>query len=107
VGETDLIWSPEKLFLCTYIVGALSGIGALARSTEPITPRAIVAAIVFYGCSGCGLGMIGYEYLGWKNKPWLVVGCGFLVGVRAIHFEDIKAILRRMLSANGSTNTEK
>jgi hypothetical protein len=102
-----LIWTPEKLFICTYIVGALSGIGALARSTEPITPRSIVAALVFYGCCGTGLGMLGYEYLGWKNKPWLVVGCGFLVGVRAIHLEDIKAILQKLLSSDGTTNKTK
>lgn len=96
-------WTPQTVFLCTYVAAALSGVAELLRSTRPITPRTVLAAILFYGAAGSALGMVGYEYLGGKERPWKVIACGILVGVRVIHLADITTLLRRLL--NGSPQT--
>src|SRR5688572_6036347 len=90
-------WTPEKTFIVTYIAAALSGLAVLLRTNEPLTVRSILSAILFYGSAGCGLGMIGYEYLGGRQAPWKVIGCGMLVGIRVIQFKDIAHVARRIL----------
>lgn len=97
-------WTAQEIFLCTYMAAALSGVGELLHSSRPVTPRSLCGAVLFYGAAGTGLGMVCYEYLGGKARPGLVVACGFLVGVRAIHLRDITNLLRRILEPHGNSD---
>jgi hypothetical protein len=92
-----LAWTPEQVFMLTYLAAALSGLAALLRSDEPITVRSVSAAILFYGAAGTGLGMMAYEWLGGKQNPWRVVGAGMLVGIRIIKLSDIAHIIRKII----------
>ena len=103
-------WSPQQVFICTYVAAALAGLSGLLRSPQPLTARAIIGTVLFYGCAGTGLGMVGYEYLGGRENPWRVIGCGMLVGVRLIQFQQIKNIVARILNdppSNHSNNKNK
>jgi hypothetical protein len=90
-------WTPEQVFLVTYIAAALSGLGELLHSDREVTPRSFLAAILFYGAAGTGLGMLGYEYLGGKTRPWIVISCGLFVGIRAIKLSDIVRLLQKLM----------
>lgn len=92
-------WTPEIVFLFTYIVSASVGLGVEFISNRTLTPRLIVGTILVYGGVGAAFGMyVGYEYFGGKQAWWKVVSCGALVGVRAIKVKDIGDFMRRMLS---------
>lgn len=93
-----LQWTPDQLFIVTYIAAALSGVAVLLNSEKHITFRRLVGAMLLYGAAGCALSMVGYEYLGGNKYPWRVVGCGMLVGIRAIKWADIREIAMRLFS---------
>lgn len=90
--------TPEQIFLCTYCAAALSGLTVLLRSDVELTFRNVTSTILFYGSAGVGLGMIAFEWLGGKQNPWRVIGCGFLVGLRIIKTQDIMTMARRLLN---------
>lgn len=90
-------WTPEAVFACTWLAAAVTGMSIYLGSDAPFTFRGLLTAIFFYGGLGCGFGMVGYGWLGGKDEPWRVIGCGFLVGVRAISIKGIKTILQRLL----------
>lgn len=94
-------WTPTQVFICTYIAAALSGVGALLHSEQEVTWRSMSAAVLLYGAAGCGLGMAAFEWLGGKQAPWRVIGCGMLVGIRVIRLKDISNIIRRLFNGNG------
>jgi len=91
-------WTPEVLFACTYICSAITGLGVLLSGEKPVTMRLVCACFLVNGALGAGLGMAGYEYMGGKDAPWRVIGCGMLVGARAIKIAWIMNIARRVLS---------
>jgi hypothetical protein len=90
-------WTPDEVFLATFVAASLSGLAVLFKSKEPISPRSVFATILYYGATGCGLGMIAYEWLGGKQAPWRAIGCGWLVGIKAISLKDIKKFVQRIL----------
>jgi hypothetical protein len=90
-------WTPQTVFVWTYIAAALSGLAALLRSSKPLTTRTVLSAVLFYGAAGAGLGMFGYEFLGGKEKPWRVIACGMLVGVGLIRAENIRDLIKRII----------
>lgn len=92
-------WTPEQLFLVTYFVSAISGLGGLFVSNKTISFRDIVGTILLYGGLGTGIGMLGYEYLGGKAAPWRVVGCGMLVGCKAIKLKSLSEVAQKVLAA--------
>lgn len=100
-------WTPTTVFLCTYIAAALSGVGMLLNSDQEITARSVLAAVLLYGAAGCGLGMAGFEWLGGKENPWRVIGCGMLVGIRIIRLNDIKKVIAKLFSGDDSDSTGK
>jgi hypothetical protein len=94
--DNDL-WTPLQVFIYTYIASGVTGLVPLLRSKEPLGLRNVLLSILFYGAAGMGLGVIAYEYLGGKEKPWLIIACGMLVGIGVIRMSDIAAVARRVL----------
>ena len=90
-------WSPLVVFTATYFAAALGGIGALLRSKEPIGFRNVSEAIIYSGLAGTSLGLVGYEFLGGRKYPSIIIGCGALVGLQIIKIKDIKDILKRII----------
>jgi hypothetical protein len=97
----DFNWSPLHVFICTWLASAITGVGVYLGEDRAVTIRGTFVAAVTYGGMGCGLGMIGYEFLGGKQAPWKIIGCGFLVGIRAISLNSIKTLIQRILGPNG------
>jgi hypothetical protein len=100
-------WTPEAVFILTYIAASLSGLAALLRTNQPLTVRSVLGTVLFYGSAGCGLGMVSYEYLGGKNAPWRVIGCGMLVGIKVIQLKDISNLVRRLFGETNDKDKEK
>ncbi len=98
--------TPEQVFLCTFCAAALSGLSVLLRSDSELTIRNIFAAILFYGSAGVGLGMIAFDWLGGKQNPWRVIGCGWLVGLKIIKLTDIQKVSAAILKITGSKDDE-
>ena len=93
-------WTPEMLFVLTYCVSGLTGIGMLLLEKRPLSARLIFGTILVNGGVGSVLGMLAYEWLGGRLAPWRVVASGMLVGGRVITLKDAKGLVRRMLGAN-------
>lgn len=101
------LWTPDQLFLYTYIISAVCGIAELFRSTRPITCRSITAAILVNGAAGCGIGMMVYEYFDGSGHPWRVLVAGMMIGLRAVKFEDITTIVGRILGIDMPSKKDK
>jgi hypothetical protein len=85
--------------MATYALSAVSGLGGVLLSNKTLTTREVVGTIIVYGGLGTGMGMLGYEYLGGKAAPWRVMGCGMLIGVKAIKPKAVADMARKILVA--------
>ena len=73
----------------------------MLSSEQPITVKTVLGAIFIYGAVGSTLGVASYSYLEiCKKHPLLSVGAGSLVGVKAISFMDIAAIIKRLFNVS-------
>jgi len=99
--------TPEQVFLCTFCAAALSGLGVLLRSDSALNVRNILSSVLFYGSAGVGLGMIAFDWLGGKQNPWKVIGCGWLVGLRIIKLSDISTVASAILKVTTHKEDEK
>lgn len=115
VHTTMETWTPERIFIIAYIASSLSGLAALLWSGKPLCTdqgwlgvgqalRKILASMIYFGAAGTALGMVGFEWLGGREKPWRVIGCAMGVGLGAIDRETYKAFFKNILtvfSSNG------
>lgn len=97
-----VLWPDTSLFVVTFCGAALAGVANLLRSPDQITLRNLLAAVLFNGVAGTGFGMIAFEFLGGKQNPWRVIGCGMLVGIRIIKLSDVMTIVRKLIGTNGN-----
>lgn len=95
----EIKWTPEGLYLVTFILSAISGLGAEMVSNKPMSFKQILGIAIVYGGLGSGFGMtVVYRYLGGKDAPYFVIASGTLVGLRAIKMQDITKMLRKVFS---------
>lgn len=97
-------WS---IFAIAFAAAGLGGFSALLGSDRPLTLRSGTWAIFWHGSIGSGIGMLGYEYLGWKARPAAIVGFAFLWGAGIVSLEFIKTLVSRMLGGNGGSDVHK
>lgn len=93
-------WTPDTLFAVAYCIAAANGVAVLLRSKHAVSIRSILSAMLNYGAAGCGLGMIGYEFLGGAEHPHRVLGFAMLVGIRAVRIEDVREFAIRLLGGS-------
>lgn len=93
-------WTPLQVFIAAYVASALSGLAGLLWSAKPLTVRSACASVLYYGAAGTGLGMLGYEYLGGKEKPWRVIGCAMLVGIGVVDLATLQRLATRLLGTD-------
>lgn len=90
-------WSTFKVFIAAFCAGALAGFATYIVSTKQKTPWLIVGHTLIAALSGCGLGMLGYEYLDGKAKPWRIIGCALLVGLGYVDRTALRKLVARIL----------
>lgn len=88
-------WTPIELFGFAVAFSAITALGALLDSDKPLTPRSVLATMLFHGMMGGGLGMAAYEYLSWQNKAWRVLVTAIMYGGGVISFKWLQKIVQR------------
>ena len=74
-------FDPLKVF---YVAGSLSsfaGLAELLRSGRPLTPRAIIAAILNSGLIGLSIGLLWYHYFLGQGNIYFLIGVCVLAGL--------------------------
>jgi hypothetical protein len=99
-------WTHNQIFLCCLASAALSGFATLLMSDKPINGRNILAYLFWFALAGTGTSMLGFEYLGGKEKPWRVIGSAIMVGMGVVKLTDLGPVmtraLRSMVGATGN-----
>lgn len=91
-------WSPESVFLLTGLLGGLAGAVKEARTHKTITKWAAMWACFDYGFTASALGMVGYQWLGGKEHPEMIIGMGMLVGLRLLTIKQIRELVKRFFN---------
>lgn len=97
MGTMPEFWLPWHTFLATFVASALMGVSMIIKPEGPPSWWELLRAFLFYGGLGCGFGMTGFHWLGGKEHPERVIGCGFLVGLRIIQYGKIREFVRKVL----------
>lgn len=92
-------WTLNQIFACCLISAALSGFATLLMSEKPLTIRNIMAYLLWFAAGGTATSMIGFEYLGGKEKPWRVIGSAIAVGMGIVKLSDIAPVIMKGLGA--------
>jgi hypothetical protein len=99
-------WSHNFIFICCMLAAALSGFATLLMSDKPITSRNIGAYLLWFGMAGLGTSMLGFDYLGGKQKPWRVIGASIVIGMGVVKITDLGPVFMRVLrSAIGESSS--
>jgi hypothetical protein len=103
-GAMNMQWTPETLFLFTYIASAITSLGIeLLDESKELSPKLVLGTVIVYGALGSAMGWFAYEYLGGRQSPGKVIVAGLAVGVRAIKVDTVRQALRRLI-LNGKTD---
>lgn len=93
-------WSTLQVFTAAFFAGALAGFATYIVSSKQKTVWLIVGHTLIAAMSGCGLGMLGYEYLDGKAKPWRIIGCALLVGLGYVDRAAMRKLVSRLLGSD-------
>jgi hypothetical protein len=94
--------APFELVVLAFCISSLGGVGVMLLGDKPLTVRRCLGTVIFHGCFGSGLGLVGYDYFGWKARPSALVGFAALYGVGAVTAEHIKTIITRIVGGSRS-----
>jgi hypothetical protein len=94
-------WLPWHTWVATYLVAALTGVAVAIKPGETPSLWDVVREVLINGAAGCGFGMVGFVWLGGKEHPEKVIGCGFLVALRVIQLGKLREILHKILDSSG------
>ena len=92
-----MVWTPEIIFLCSCGVAALGGFGRLLGSDQPLTVRNVAHALLVHGTVGGGIAGVGYEYLGWKGRPFAALGFSALYGAGVVGTKLVASVAENAL----------
>lgn len=90
-------WNPLQVFAVTCAASALAGLAGYLRPGQAVTVRGCVQSFLYSGAFGAAVPMIGYEWLGGKEKPWRIIGVGMLIGLGVLGQVEIRSLVRRFL----------
>jgi hypothetical protein len=94
----DLNIDPAALFVYSMAFGALAAVGALLKSSEPVTLRSVAAAIIFHGTVAGALAICAYEGLSWQKYPLRCFGLAIFWGAGLISVKWIQEIIKSNVS---------
>lgn len=92
-------WTPERVFLFTYMISSLNGLGVYLGTSEPLQIRPILYSMITGGGLGIGFGMVAWQWLGGAENPWIIIGCGSLTGLGILRPSDVVAFARKVIGA--------
>lgn len=96
-GSDMTHWSHSTIFFCCLISAALSGFATLLMSEKEINRRNFLGYLLWFGLAGTATSMVGFDYLGGKEKPWRVIGSAILVGMGVVKVTDWGGFITRSL----------
>lgn len=85
---------PGAMMVYSMAFGALAAVGALLKSSEPLTIRSVSAAIIFHGTVAGALAISAYEGLQWQNYPLRCFALAIGWGAGLISVSWVKEILK-------------
>lgn len=90
-------WSNGTIFLCCLLSASLSGFATLLMSEKEINRRNFLGYLLWFGLAGTATSMVGFDYLGGREKPWRVIGSAILVGMGVVKVTDWGGFVTRSL----------
>lgn len=88
--------TPVQVFLSALAISSLGGLAALLHSKRSLTPRAIIAAIVYSGALGTIIALLWYNKFRDDGNIYFVLGISGLAGIGGASAIDlIVAILKK------------
>jgi hypothetical protein len=90
-------WTPLQVFFVLMVGTFLAGMGGYARANKTATIREMLAAGAYWSALSTSVCMMGYEFIGGREKPWRVLGTGVLIALGIIGADDIKRIVQSVI----------
>lgn len=85
---------PVGVFVSAFLVAAFSGLAALLRSTEKVTVKGVLSAILNSGMLGAGIALLWYTQ--YQDNVYFLVGVCLLSGLGGMATVDfVLTIFRR------------
>lgn len=96
------LWTPFQVFLVLMCGTFASGVVSELRSNKEATLRELFSAGAYWSALSTSFCMMGYEWIGGKEKPWRVLGTGVLIALGIIGADDIKRVVQSILGKNNN-----
>ena len=81
MDDPNKVYDPMHVFMASGGLSSFAGLAELLRSGRPITPRAVIAAMLNSGLIGLALGLIWYTYFLGMGNIYFLVGVCTLAGL--------------------------
>lgn len=81
-------FEPVKVLAATFTIASLGGLAAKLRSREPLTPRSLIAAVLYAGLLGLLIGLLWFNYFNDAGNIYFLVGVSGMAGIGGMSLMD-------------------
>lgn len=99
-------WSNNAIFLACLASATLGGFASLLRSETPITIRVFFAYLLWFGMAGLATSLVGFELLGGRKRPWVVIGIATFVGMGIVKTTALIPYFLKVLKVASTQGTD-